>query len=93
MLKKSKQLGADNSMDKQRHQLRHRAAICAGHVFEDIEKTAARYSMKPGKMIAFCLGKGVLVSYGKAGQIQCDRTELERSLKIKDLDTRAIEIR
>lgn len=97
---KNSKSGADNSMEqakraisKRRHLLRHKDAIRAGHAFEDIEKTAARYNMKPGKMIALCLSNGVLVTYGKAGQIQCDKTALERSLKYKDLDMRSFEIR
>lgn len=101
MLKKNNHKGENNSeleqakqaISKRMHLLRHKDAIRAGHAFEDIEKTAARYKVKPGKMIALCLRKGVLVTYGKAGQIQCDKTALEHSLKYKDLDTRSIEIR
>ena len=97
---KNRKSGADNSLEqvknaisKREHQLRYSEAVRAGHTFEDIDRTAARYNMKPGKMIALCLRKGVLVTYGKAGQIQCDKTALEHSLKYKDLDTRSIEIR
>ena len=97
---KSRKSGADNSLEqakkaisKRIHMLRHKDAIRAGHVFEDIEKAAVRYNMKPSKMIALCLSNGVLVTYGKAGQIQCDKTALERSLKYKDIDMRTFEIR
>lgn len=97
---KSRKSGADNSLEqakkaisKREHQLRYSEAVRAGHAFEDIEKTAARYKVKPGKMIALCLSNDVLVTYGKAGQIQCDKTALERAFIKTDIDARAFEIR
>ena len=101
MLKKNNHKGENNSeleqakqaISKRMHLLRHKDAIRAGHAFEDIEKTAARYKVKPGKMIALCLSNDVLVTYGKAGQIQCDKTALERSFIKTDIDARAFEVR
>ena len=97
---KSRKSSADNSLEqakkaisKREHQLRYSEAVRAGHTFEDIDRTAARYNVKPNNVIMLCLRNRVLVTYGKAGQIQCDRTALEHSLKYKDIDMRSIEIR